>query len=195
MQSAAATPYVAFDPAAAALVLIDMQRDVLEPGGSAAALGHDVGRLRPAIAPSGQVLRACRAAGMLAVHAREGHRPDLSDPAPAKRVRGRFPAGIGDPDPMGGILMRSQPGHDIVRKPAPAAGGPVAHNPGEGAFYATDQAMLRSRGIAWLIVCGVATEVCINITVREADDRGSTASCWRTAPARISPNSSRPGLR
>jgi nicotinamidase-related amidase len=129
MQSAAATPYVAFDPAAAALVLIDMQRDVLEPGGSAAAPGHDVGRLRPAIAPSGQVLRACRAAGMLAVHAREGHRPDLSDPAPAKRVRGRFPAGIGDPDPMGRILMRSQPGHDIVRKPAPAAGGPVAHIP------------------------------------------------------------------
>jgi nicotinamidase-related amidase len=167
----------------------------LEPGGSAAALGHDVGRLRPAIAPSGQVLRACRAAGMLAVHAREGHRPDLSDPAPAKRVRGRFPAGIGDPDPMGRILMRSQHGHDIVRKLAPAPGGPVAHNPGEGAFYATDQAMLRSRGIAWLIVCGVATEVCINITVREADDRGSTASCWRTALARISPNSSRPVLR
>jgi biuret amidohydrolase len=174
MQSIVAEPYdFAFDAATTALVIIDMQRDFLEPGGFGAALGNDVGLLRSAIAPTERVLRACRAAGMLVVHTREGHRPDLSDLAPAKRVRGRFPTGIGDLGPMGRILVRGEPGHDIVPELAPKPGEPVVDKPGKGAFYATDlEVMLRSRGTARLIVCGVTTEVCVNTTVREANDRG-----------------------
>jgi nicotinamidase-related amidase len=174
MSRVAAEPYeFSFDPATAALVIIDMQRDFLEPGGFGAALGNDVGLLRSAIAPTAQVLKACRAAGVFVVHTREGHRPDLSDLAPAKRVRGKFATGIGDPGPMGRILVRGEPGHDIVPELFPTAGEPVIDKPGKGAFYATDlEAMLRSRGIAQLIVCGVTTEVCVNTTVREANDRG-----------------------
>jgi len=174
MPCVAAEPYeFSFDPAATALVIIDMQRDFLEPDGFGAALGNDVGLLRSAIAPTGRVLRACRDTGMLVVHTREGHRPDLSDLAPAKRVRGRFATGIGDGGPMGRILIRGEPGHDIVPELAPAPGEPVVDKPGKGAFYATDlETMLRSRGIARLIVCGVTTEVCVNTTVREANDRG-----------------------
>jgi nicotinamidase-related amidase len=174
MQSVAAEPYdFTFQPATAALVIIDMQRDFLEPGGFGAALGNDVALLRSAIAPTERVLNACRAAGMMVVHTREGHRPDLSDLAPAKRVRGKFATGIGDPGPMGRILVRGEAGHDIVPELAPAPGEPVVDKPGKGAFYATDlEAMLRGRGIAQLFVCGVTTEVCVNTTVREANDRG-----------------------
>ena len=169
-----AQPYsFALSPAAAALVIIDMQRDFLEPGGFGAALGNDVARLRTAIEPTGQVLRACRDAGMMVVHTREGHRPDLSDLAPAKRARGKLATGIGDPGPMGRILVRGEPGHDIIPELAPAPGEPVVDKPGKGAFYATDlEAMLRGRGITQLLVCGVTTEVCVNTTVREANDRG-----------------------
>jgi biuret amidohydrolase len=169
-----AQPYsFALEPAAAALVIIDMQRDFLEPGGFGAALGNDVARLRTAIEPTGQVLRACRDAGMMVVHTREGHRPDLSDLAPAKRARGNLATGIGDPGPMGRILVRGEPGHDIIRELAPAPGEPVVDKPGKGAFYATDlETMLRGRGITQLLVCGVTTEVCVNTTVREANDRG-----------------------
>ena len=169
-----AQPYsFALDPAAAALVIIDMQRDFLEPGGFGAALGNDVARLRTAIEPTSHVLRACRDAGMMVVHTREGHRPDLSDLAPAKRARGKLATGIGDPGPMGRILVRGEPGHDIIPELAPAPGEPVVDKPGKGAFYATDlEAMLRGRGITQLLVCGVTTEVCVNTTVREANDRG-----------------------
>jgi biuret amidohydrolase len=169
-----AQPYnFPFDPKSAALVIIDMQRDFLEPGGFGAALGNDVGMLRSAIAPTGRVLRACRDAGIMVVHTREGHRPDLSDLAPAKRARGNFATGIGDAGPMGRILVRGEPGHDIIPELAPAPGEPVVDKPGKGAFYATDlEAMLRGRGIAQLLVCGVTTEVCVNTTVREANDRG-----------------------
>ncbi len=174
MPRVTAEPYASsFRPAATALVIIDMQRDFLEPGGFGAALGNDVSLLRSAIKPTARVLKACRAAGMLVVHTREGHRPDLSDLAPAKRVRGKFATGIGDVGPMGRILVRGEPGHDIVPELAPIAGEPVSDKPGKGAFFATDlEAMLRSRGIAQLIVCGVTTEVCVNTTVREANDRG-----------------------
>jgi biuret amidohydrolase len=174
MASIAAEPYAfSFNPATTALVIIDMQRDFLEPGGFGAALGNDVGRLRSAIAPTARVLQTCRAAGMLVIHTREGHRPDLSDLAPAKRARGKFVTGIGDAGPMGRILVRGEPGHDIVPELAPATGEPVIDKPGKGAFFATDlETMLRSRGIAQLIVCGVTTEVCVNTTVREANDRG-----------------------
>jgi nicotinamidase-related amidase len=174
MPSIAADPYAfTFDPATAALVIIDMQRDFLEPGGFGAALGNDVALLRSAIAPTERVLCACRDARMMVVHTREGHRPDLSDLSPAKRVRGRFATCIGDPGPMGRILVRGETGHDIVPELTPAPGEPVVDKPGKGAFYATDlEAMLRGRGIAQLIVCGVTTEVCVNTTVREANDRG-----------------------
>jgi biuret amidohydrolase len=165
-------PFV-LDPAAAALVIIDMQRDFLEPGGFGAALGNDVSYLRTAIAPTGRVLGACRAAGMMVVHTREGHRPDLSDLAPSKRARGNLPTGIGDAGPMGRILVRGEPGHEIIPELAPAPGEPVVDKPGKGAFYATDlETMLRGRGIRQLVVCGVTTEVCVNTTVREANDRG-----------------------
>jgi nicotinamidase-related amidase len=169
-----AQPYpFAFDPTATALVIIDMQRDFLEPGGFGAALGNDVALLRTAIAPTTRVLNACRAAGMMIVHTREGHRPDLSDLAPAKRTRGNLATGIGDAGPMGRILVRGEQGHDIIPELAPTAGEPVVDKPGKGAFYATDlEAMLRGRGIAQLLVCGVTTEVCVNTTVREANDRG-----------------------
>ena len=169
-----AAPYpFEFEPAHTALVIIDMQRDFLEPGGFGAALGNDVALLRTAIAPTGRILNACRAAGMMVVHTREGHRPDLSDLAPAKRARGNLATGIGDPGPMGRILVRGEPGHDIVAELAPAPGEPVVDKPGKGAFYATDlEAMLRSRDLAQLLVCGVTTEVCVNTTVREANDRG-----------------------
>jgi nicotinamidase-related amidase len=174
MPRVAAEPYAFdFNPTAAALVIIDMQRDFLEPGGFGAALGNEVGLLRSAIAPTTRVLCACRRAGVMVVHTREGHRPDLSDLAPAKRARGKFATGIGDPGPMGRILVRGEPGHDIIAELAPAPGEPVVDKPGKGAFYATDlETMLRSRGVAQLLVCGVTTEVCVNTTVREANDRG-----------------------
>ncbi|MEJ0017838.1 MAG: isochorismatase family cysteine hydrolase [Acetobacteraceae bacterium] len=174
MMQVDAQPYpFTFQPGTAALVIIDMQRDFLEPGGFGDALGNDVSLLRSAIAPTARVLAACRDAGVMVVHTREGHRPDLADLAPAKRVRGNFATGIGDPGPMGRILVRGEPGHDIIPELAPADGEPVVDKPGKGAFYATDlEAMLRSRGIGQLLVCGVTTEVCVNTTVREANDRG-----------------------
>ena len=170
----AAEPYpFDLDPAHAGLVIIDMQRDFLEPGGFGAALGNDVSLLRRTIAPTRRLLEAARAAGLTVIHTREGHRPDLADLPPAKKARGRLAAGIGDPGPMGRILVRGEPGHDIIPELYPLAGEPVVDKPGKGAFHATDlDAMLKNRGIAQLIVCGVTTEVCVNTTVREANDRG-----------------------
>jgi biuret amidohydrolase len=169
-----AEPY-AFDlePARAALLIIDMQRDFLEPGGFGAVLGNDVSQLRRAIAPTRRVLEAARAAEMFIVHTREGHRPDLADLPPAKAARGRFAVGIGDRGPMGRILVRGESGHDIIAELAPLPSEPVVDKPGKGAFHATDlDAMLKNRGITQLLVCGVTTEVCVNTTVREANDRG-----------------------
>jgi nicotinamidase-related amidase len=161
------------DAARAVLVIIDMQRDFLEPGGFGAALGNDVSLLRRTIKPSQQLLAEARAAGLTVIHTREGHRPDLADLPPTKKARGRLPAGIGDPGPMGRILLRGEAGHDIIPELYPAAGEPIVDKPGKGAFYATDfDAILKNRGIAQLIVCGVTTEVCVHTTVREANDRG-----------------------
>lgn len=163
----------ALDPARAALVIIDMQRDFLEPGGFGAALGNEVALLGAAVAPCRAVLDAARAAGMLVVHTREGHRPDLADCPAAKQARMPPAARIGDPGPMGRILIRGEPGHDIIPALYPAANEPVVDKPGKGAFFATDlEAILRARGIEALLVCGVTTEVCVNTTVREANDRG-----------------------
>lgn len=161
------------DPARTALIIIDMQRDFLEPGGFGETLGNDVSLLSSAIAPCGAVLDAARKAGLLVIHTREGHRPDLSDAPPAKVARGAPSMRIGDAGPMGRILVRGEPGHDIVPALAPQAGEPVVDKPGKGAFYETDlELMLRNRGVEALLVCGVTTEVCVHTTVREANDRG-----------------------
>lgn len=156
-----------------ALIIIDMQRDFLEPGGFGETLGNDVSRLQKAVAPCGAMLAAARDAGMLVIHTREGHLPDLSDAPPAKIARGAPSLRIGDPGPMGRILIRGEPGHDIVAALYPAAGEIVIDKTGKGAFYNTDlDRLLRERGIDNLLVCGVTTEVCVNTTVREANDRG-----------------------
>ena len=156
-----------------ALIIIDMQRDFLEPGGFGAALGNDVSRLQAAVAPCREVLEAARRRGLLIIHTREGHRPDLSDAPPLKVERGDPALRIGAPGPMGRILIRGEPGHDIVPELYPLAGEPVIDKPGKGAFYQTDlELMLHNRSIDTLLVCGVTTEVCVNTTVREANDRG-----------------------
>ena len=163
----------ALDPARAALVIIDMQRDFLEPGGFGETLGNDVSLLAAAIGPCRAMLDAARATGMLVIHTREGHRPDLSDAPPAKLARGEPSKRIGDPGPMGRILVRGEAGHEIVAALAPIAGEPVIDKPGKGAFYATElEPMLRHRRIEALLVAGVTTEVCVQTTMREANDRG-----------------------
>jgi biuret amidohydrolase len=164
---------IAIDPLATALVIIDMQRDFLEPGGFGETLGNDVGLLAAAVGPCRSLLAAARRLGMLVVHTREGHRPDLSDAPRAKLERGAPRLRIGAVGPMGRILVRGEPGHDIIAALAPVAGEPVVDKPGKGAFFATDlHELLRYRGIDTLIVCGVTTEVCVHTTVREANDRG-----------------------
>jgi nicotinamidase-related amidase len=155
------------------LLIIDMQRDFLEPGGFGEMLGNDVAQLRRTIEPNRRLLQAWRAAGLLVLHTREGHRPDLSDLPPAKKVRGRSATTIGDKGPMGRILVRGEAGHDIIPELYPEAGEPVIDKPGKGAFHATDlHSILQHRGISQLVVTGVTTEVCVNTTVREANDRG-----------------------
>ena len=169
-----AEPYeFAFEPARTALVIIDMQRDFLEPGGFGESLGNDVSQLRPAVDALIPVLAAARSAGMTVIHTREGHLPDLSDCPPAKLNRGEPSQRIGAPGPMGRILIRGEPGHDIIPELYPVPGEPVIDKPGKGAFYQTDlELMLKNREIDTLLVCGVTTEVCVNTTVREANDRG-----------------------
>jgi len=174
MSPVPAEPYeFPLDPARAALLIIDMQRDFLEPGGFGEALGNDVAQLRPAIAPLVALLAAARAAGLRVIHTREGHRPDLSDLHESKRVRGRGAPTIGDEGPMGRILVIGEPGHDIISELTPAPGEAVIDKPGKGAFYATGLAgLVAEHGLTQLIVCGVTTEVCVHTTVREANDRG-----------------------
>jgi nicotinamidase-related amidase len=156
-----------------AVIVIDMQRDFLEPGGFGEALGNKVSLLSAAVAPCAALLEMARRRRMLIVHTREGHRPDLSDAPKAKVERGAPSLRIGAVGPMGRILIRGEPGHDIVRELYPREGEPVVDKPGKGAFYATDlHLILENRGIQSLIVCGVTTEVCVHTTVREANDRG-----------------------
>lgn len=174
MPFATAEPYaVELEPSRTALLIIDMQRDFLEPGGFGETLGNDVSQLRPALGPCRAMLDDARARGILVIHTREGHRPDLTDAPPAKLERGKPSARIGDAGPMGRILVRGEPGHDIVAELYPVPGEPVIDKPGKGAFYQTDlELMLKNRGIDTLLVAGVTTEVCVNTTVREANDRG-----------------------
>ena len=164
---------VPLDLTRTALIIIDMQRDFLEPGGFGETLGNDVSLLQAAVGPCQALLAAARERGILIIHTREGHRPDLSDAHRAKLERGAPSLRIGAPGPMGRILIRGEPGHDIVPELYPRAGEPVIDKPGKGAFYATDlQVLLQARAIESLIVCGVTTEVCVHTTVREANDRG-----------------------
>jgi nicotinamidase-related amidase len=150
-----------------------MQRDFLEKGGFGEALGNDVSLLSSAIPPCAAMLEVARAAHMLVVHTREGHRPDLADAPRAKIERGSPSMRIGAMGPMGRILVRGEPGHDIVPELYPRPGEPVIDKPGKGAFYATDlHLILQTAGIENLFVCGVTTEVCVHTTVREANDRG-----------------------
>jgi nicotinamidase-related amidase len=172
--SVEAEPYnFEFVPSQCALCIIDMQRDFLEPGGFGEMLGNDVSQLRRTIEPNRRLLAAWRAAGLQVMHTREGHRPDLTDLPPAKKIRGRSATCIGDPGPMGRILVRGESGHDIIPELYPLPSEPVIDKPGKGAFFATDlHAILQHRDIRQLIVTGVTTEVCVNTTVREANDRG-----------------------
>ena len=161
------------DPARSAVVIIDMQRDFLQPGGFGESLGNDISLLSAAVAPCRALLAGARRHGVLVIHTREGHRPDMLDAPPAKVERGIPSARIGDSGPMGRILIRGEPGHDLIPELYPQPGEPVIDKPGKGAFYATDlHSILQNRGIENLIVCGVTTEVCVHTTVREANDRG-----------------------
>jgi nicotinamidase-related amidase len=156
-----------------ALIVIDMQRDFLLPGGFGETLGNDVSQLAGVVPPLQRVLAAARAAGLMVIHTREGHLPDLSDLPEAKLKRGKPSLRIGDPGPYGRILIRGEYGQDIIDELAPMAGELVLDKPGKGAFYATGLSeILLSAGITKLIVTGVTTEVCVHTTVREANDRG-----------------------
>jgi nicotinamidase-related amidase len=164
---------IALDLSTTALLIIDMQRDFMEPGGFGETLGNDVSRLATAVKPISAMLAAAREMGMLVVHTREGHLPDLSDAPPAKVERGAPSLRIGDPGPMGRILIRGEAGHDIIPELYPLDSEIVIDKPGKGAFYATELGdVLQKYGIENLLVCGVTTEVCVNTTVREANDRG-----------------------
>jgi nicotinamidase-related amidase len=156
-----------------ALLVIDMQRDFLEPGGFGASLGNDVSQLRRTIKPLASLMTTWRAAGLPIIHTREGHLPDLSDCPPAKLERGAPSRRIGDPGAFGRILIRGEYGHDIIDELRPAPGEAVVDKAGKGAFYATElQDLLEKGGIRSLLVAGVTTEVCVHTTVREANDRG-----------------------
>ncbi|OKL43357.1 cysteine hydrolase family protein [Pseudovibrio exalbescens] len=161
-----------FDTETTALVMIDMQADFVEPGGFGEALGNDVSLVRSAIEPCRKMLEAAREAGLFVIHTREGHRSDLTDCPPAKLTRGGKTF-IGEQGPKGRILVRGEKGHDIIPELYPVDGEPIIDKPGKGAFYQTDLSLiLESRGIKSLIICGVTTEVCVNTTAREANDRG-----------------------
>ncbi|MGH1354791.1 MAG: cysteine hydrolase family protein [Thalassovita sp.] len=162
-----------YDPGALGLVMIDFQRDFMEPGGFGETLGNDVSLLRAAIPSAQRLLAAFRAAGLPVFHTRECHKPDLSDLPKSKRERGNPSLRIGDAGPMGRILISGQAGADIIPELYPIEGEYVIDKPGKGAFYATDFAdILQELGVKQLVFAGVTTEVCVQTTMREANDRG-----------------------
>jgi nicotinamidase-related amidase len=156
-----------------ALIVIDMQRDFVEPGGFGASLGNDVTRLQAIVPTVARLMAGFRRAGLPVIHTRECHRPDLSDCPPAKRMRGAPTLRIGDPGPMGRVLIAGEPGADIVPELAPLPGETVIDKPGKGAFHATALSeILGWKGVRQLVFAGVTTEVCVQTTMREANDRG-----------------------
>ena len=174
MAEIAARPYAyAFAVPSTALVVIDMQRDFIEHGGFGEALGNDVSRLARIVPTVAALIAWCRAKGIRVLHTREGHQPDLADCPPAKLVRGTPALRIGAAGPMGRILVDGEPGNDIVPACAPRPGETVIVKPGKGAFWATPlDGLLRGQGITHLLLAGVTTEVCVQTTMREANDRG-----------------------
>lgn len=191
-----AKPYpLHFEPESTAVIMIDMQRDFMEPGGFGESLGNDVSPMRAAVEPARRVLDAARKAGIFVVHTREGHRPDLSDLPESKYLRGNLKVKIGDEGPMGRVLVRGAKGHDIIPEVYPIEGEPIIDKPGKGAFWATDlHGILQNRGIKTLLVCGVTLEVCVHTTVREANDRGYDALVVADATASYFPEFYRVGL-
>lgn len=171
---AAALPFpFDFDPATTALIVIDMQRDFIEPGGFGETLGNDVSLLQAIVPTTAALIALSRDKGIPVIHTRECHRPDLSDLPPAKRDRGAPHLRIGDHGPMGRILVAGEPGADIIPEVYPAPGEMVIDKPGKGAFYATLLSdHLAKLGTKTLIFAGVTTEVCVQTTMREANDRG-----------------------
>lgn len=179
-----------------ALVIIDMQRDFCDPGGYAAQAGLDVGRLAAVVGNIRTLLESARKTGMMVVHTREGYLPDLSDCSAAKRLRSELAgAPIGQPGPMGRLLIRGEYGHDIIDELKPLGSELVIEKPGYGAFYRTSlESRLEQQGIRCLILCGVTTEVCVHSTLREAVDRGYRCMTVGDACAASNPALHQPAL-